>query len=846
MCDRGLTLRELNFTYPDGGAPALRNIDLNIAPGEFVVLCGPSGGGKTTLLRQLKPALAPHGARGGQILLGGEDIYTLDPRAQASRIGFVLQHPEEQLVTDKVWHELAFGLESLGVPGPAIRRKVAEMAAFFGIQDWLHREVDSLSGGQKQLVALASVMALDPELLLLDEPTSQLDPVAASDFLATLGRLNRELGLTVILTEHRLEEALPLCHRALVLDGGALLADGTPAQVGRALLEGGHRMFRSMPTPMRVWAGAGGEGECPLTVGEGRLWLEERRSSLKPVPLHGYARGGEPAVRMDGVWFRYEEDSPDVLRDFHLEVPSGAIFALMGGNGAGKSTALTLAAGLRKPYRGEVRVRGRVGVLPQQPQSLFVRKTVREELEDMGGDPAAVADLCEIGHLLNAHPFDLSGGEQQRVALAKILLLSPEILLLDEPTKGMDAAFKDKLAAVLQRLRNGGATILMVSHDVEFCAENADRCAMLFDGAIVSEGTPEEFFPGNRFYTTAAHRMARHLLPQAVTAEDVIASCGGTVEERDYAPAKLPPRPNTGPAERPPLSKKRKWAALLLFLLSLAVAYWGLQGEQWDQVAGTLGFSVLALCSLTVLRLGRSQREPLPQRPPSPGGKLALLSVCLLAPLTLWAGHRFLADQSMYLIALLLMAETALPFVVNFEKRRPKARELVLIAVLTAVAVAGRVAFAAIPQFKPLLAVAIVSGAALGCETGFLVGAASMLVSNFYLGQSPNTPFQMFAAGLIGFLGALLFRKLLEPGRVELAVYGFLATLLIYGGIMNPVVLLVSGQPITAGALGAVYLSGLPMDLIHGASTAFFLGAAGPELLEKVARVRRKFGLLEG
>ena len=248
------TLKHLSFAYPQQDKKAVEDLSLTIHAGEFVTLCGPSGCGKTTLLRQLKPALAPHGVLEGEILFENTPVRELTLREQSARIGFVLQNPDNQIVTDKVWHELAFGLESLGFDTPTIRRRVAEMASFFGIETWFYKDVSQLSGGQKQLLNLAAIMAMQPSVLILDEPTSQLDPIAASDFLATVGRINRELGTTVICTEHRLEEVFPYSHRVLVMDEGRLIADGTPAQVGQALKQAGHRMFASMPTPMQVYA----------------------------------------------------------------------------------------------------------------------------------------------------------------------------------------------------------------------------------------------------------------------------------------------------------------------------------------------------------------------------------------------------------------------------------------------------------------------------------------------------------------------------------------------------------------------------------------------------------------
>ena len=556
------TIENLSFTYPGQTAPAIDRLTLTVPEGAFLVLCGPSGCGKSTLLRQLKPALAPHGVRQGRILFRDAPLEQVDQRTQAARIGFVQQSPENQIVTDKVWHELAFGLESLGTDTPTIRRRVAEMAAFFGIEDWFYRDVAELSGGQKQLLNLASVMAMQPDVLILDEPTSQLDPIAASDFLAVLGKINRELGTAVVLTEHRLEEAFPLATAVAVMDRGRLLCTGTPQQVGRQLKTLGHGMFLAMPAAMRIWASVETEAPCPVTVREGRGFLRRYAAErpLGPLPREEEHPRREPVITARGVWFRYEPDSPDVVKGLDLTLGRGEFLALLGGNGAGKSTTLRLLSGMKKPQRGEISLRGRMGMLPQNPQTLFVKKTVREDLfEIFSGTKtprprqeervARMTALCRLEDLLDRHPYDLSGGEQQRAALAKVLLLEPEILLLDEPTKGLDAEFKQTFALILRTLLRQGVSLLMVSHDVEFCARYAHRCALFFDGGVVTEAAPRDFFSGNSFYTTAANRMARSLEPRAVTPEDVMAACGGTAPPEPPLPGAVsggPMKPRVG------------------------------------------------------------------------------------------------------------------------------------------------------------------------------------------------------------------------------------------------------------------------------------------------------------
>ena len=363
-------IEDLTFFYPQQTRAALEQVTLTVEEGAFLVLCGPSGCGKSTLLRQLKPALAPHGTRQGRILFRETPLEQVDARTQAARIGFVQQSPENQIVTDKVWHELAFGLESLGEKTDAIRRRVAEMASFFGIEGWFHKSVTELSGGQKQLLNLASVMAMQPDVLILDEPTSQLDPIAASDFLAVLGRINQELGTAIVLTEHRLEEAFPLATAVAVMDGGRVLKTGTPAQVGQCLRQQGHRMFLAMPAAMRIWAAVDSGEPCPVTVREGREFLRRfmQENPLRPLPPERAYSRGEAVLQAEGVTFRYEQTGPDVVKGLDLTLHKGEFLALLGGNGAGKSTTLGLLAGLRKPQRGQVTVSGSLGMLPRIPR----------------------------------------------------------------------------------------------------------------------------------------------------------------------------------------------------------------------------------------------------------------------------------------------------------------------------------------------------------------------------------------------------------------------------------------------------------------------------------------------
>ena len=871
------TIRNLNFAYPEQEKNAITDLSLSVQPGEFLVLCGPSGCGKSTLLRQLKTVLAPHGRRSGEILFDGRNLDSLDQREQAETIGFVQQSPENQIATDKVWHELAFGLESLGCDTPTIRRRVAEMASFFGIQTWFYRQVKDLSGGQKQLLNLASVMVLQPKVLILDEPTSQLDPIAASDFLATLGKINRELGTTIILTEHRLEEAFSFASRVAVMDGGKLLCTGTPAEVGAELKSSGNAMFLAMPAAMRIWAASDSKATCPISVCDGRNWLLDyaKTHELQSVPEENKnAPDTETVVSAQELWFKYDKDLPDVVKGLSLELHKGEFLALLGGNGTGKTTTLKLLANLKKAYRGELAITGSVGMLPQNPQALFVKSTVRADLLEILPKPerkterlAQVVSLCKLTELLDRHPYDLSGGEQQRAALAKILLLNPDVLLLDEPTKGLDAEFKQVFGQILRTLQASGVAILMVSHDIEFCAKYADRCALFFDGNIVTESTPKTFFSGNSFYTTAANRIARDVLPDAVTPEDVIAACGGAVEPEAALPEyqRIPPAPEKEMRTVKKLPVWRKLLAAVSGAASLALIAQAIGVTDLTKLVDANGMTALAggqlklygilLAALLVfaLSIGRKAdrpdyliQTPVEKRKLKKRTVTATLLILLLIPLTLFVGVYYFAGRKYYFISLLILLECMLPFFLIFEGRKPQARELVLIAVLVALNVAGRAAFFMLPEFKPVVAMTILAGVAFGGETGFLVGAMTMLVSNMLFSQGPWTPWQMFAMGIIGWLAGVLYRKgVLRRGRLSLCIFGVIASTVVYGGIMNPASALMWAHTINWNIIKSYYLTGVPIDLVRAIGTFFFLWLGAEPMLEKLDRIKTKYGLAE-
>ena len=557
----------LKFSYPNQLKKALNNINFSIDEGDFVLICGESGCGKSTLLRHLKPELSPHGQVSGDIYYYSQKINDYSSKQLASEIGYVLQNPDSQIVTDKVWHELAFGLENMGLDTQSIRLRVAEMASFFGIQGWFRKNVNDLSGGQKQLLNLASIMAMQPKILILDEPTSQLDPIAAKDFIDTLVRINKELSTTIIMTEHNLEDIYSVCDKVIVMEDGKVICNDTNYKVVDILSgDKNHKMFKSLPTPSKIYNQLNeyleGANKSPLTVKDCRQWLNDSMDEVTITKLDDTEteiniskKDREIAIELKDVYFQYNKISEPTIRDLSFKVYKGEIYSILGGNGTGKSTTLSLVARQRKPQRGKIFINNieikkynnkslyenNLALLPQNPQSLFVFETVREDLEEVlilqnkdreyiDKEVKRVSKLLDIEHLLEHHPYDLSGGELQRAGMAKVMLLNPKIILLDEPTKGLDAYCKEEIGKMLMKLRDMGVAIVVVSHDIEFSARYSDRCAMFFDGSIVSEGTPREFFLGNNFYTTVSNRIARNIFEDTLIYEDVVSLCKKNIE----------------------------------------------------------------------------------------------------------------------------------------------------------------------------------------------------------------------------------------------------------------------------------------------------------------------------
>lgn len=545
-------IKNLTFTYPESIHPALDNVNITINKGEWLLICGKSGCGKTTLLKHLVSVMAPQGKLSGDVIYNGKPLNAVDRLTQSLDIGYVMQNPDNQIVTDKVWHELAFGLESLNYSQSKMSLRISELADYFGIREWFDKNVSELSGGQRQILNLASVMAVNPSVLILDEPTSQLSSEAAQEFLMLLKKIQKDFGTTIITVEHRLESVYELSDHIVLLEEGKVLLDGDRRYAAKNIQA--YDYFDAMPVPVRLFSRLKpDEDNLPMNVNEARIMLSEY---LKDKDITGckmmyddqslFDKNNETVIKASNVWFRYDKKSPDILKDLNFSVQKGTLTCILGGNGVGKTTLLSVLTGAGKPHSGSVRIKGKnikkwdenalyghvLGVLVQNPETMFIKDNVLEDLNShaklYGVSSERVKELTklmDIEHLLNMHPYDLSGGEKQRCALCKVLIPEPEILILDEPTKGYDGYYKKKLACIFKELLKRGITILMVSHDVEFCAEYADICALFFDGNIKAACGTRDFFAGNIFLTTAANRIARDYFPLAITTEDVISHC---------------------------------------------------------------------------------------------------------------------------------------------------------------------------------------------------------------------------------------------------------------------------------------------------------------------------------
>lgn len=973
-----IELKKLSFRYSGEDKEILSDIDLAIEEGGFYVICGASGSGKSTLLRQLKTSLQPVGQRSGRILYYGRDLEEVSQYTQSAKIGFVFQNPDTQIVTDKVWHELAFGLESIGMPQDMIRVRVAEMASYFGIQNWFYQSTDTLSGGQKQLLNLASVMVMHPKVLLLDEPVSQLDPIAAADFMATIHKLHAEFGITVIMAEHSLEEVAAYVDEVIFMKEGRLIAKGKMEELGNILETHDPSMEEILTVPMQIARGYEKlqkkkedtafttNDRIPYTVALGQKWMAQRFPLAKQEEIKGFPftkqeetekfafakqeeaqrflgakqeeegrftsvkqkekkslpakdpkkqnRGKRSfdgkkipfAIQCTELCYHYPQADVDVVDHLSLFVEEGAIFALMGGNGSGKTTTLHLLGGLLKPQKGTIEFFGKsltkykekelrngiLGVLPQDPTTLFVRKTVEEDLYEVLEDQKEqnqiktffgetkqeiwqnVIALLGIEDLLKKHPYDLSGGEQQKAALAKVLLRQPAILLLDEPTKGLDAGSKKRLGELLVGLSQKKVTILMVSHDIEFCAKYATKTGLFFDGNIASMQDTKEFFVENHFYTTAANRMCRNYFPDVVTVQDAIRVCTDTdIEDCNEFVLKaveqekaVQEKNNQNKAEQDKIeqekvqqnkmqqdkeeqkkdeqSKNEQEKAKQDRTEGLSAENINGNKNEISGKASVQNSDSDAVTERTKERIA-TERENSKHSVDTKQILSVVLTELIGIPLCIAIGFFFFGDRKYLFISMMTAVLSCIPFWTSLSRGKYSAKKVVLIAVLVAIATAGRSVFFMFPGIKPMAAVVIVTGISLGAEAGFLTGSLTMLLSNMLFGQGPWTPWQMFSMGLIGLLAGLLAaagKERMEK-RSSLCLLGLISPLVIYGGIMNFASLLMMSYTINKESIIAIYLSGIPMDMLHAVSTVVFLAVGGKPMLEKIERVKKKHGI---
>lgn len=942
-----IELKKLSFRYSGEDKEVLSDIDLAIEEGGFYVICGASGSGKSTLLRQLKTSLQPVGQRSGRILYYGRDLEEVSQYTQSAKIGFVFQNPDTQIVTDKVWHELAFGLESIGMPQDMIRVRVAEMASYFGIQNWFYQSTDTLSGGQKQLLNLASVMVMHPKVLLLDEPVSQLDPIAAADFMATIHKLHAEFGITVIMAEHSLEEVAAYVDEVIFMKEGRLIAKGKMEELGNILETHDPSMEEILTVPMQIARGYEKlqkkkedtafttNDRIPYTVALGQKWMAQRFPLAKQEEIKGFSftkqeetekfafakqeeaqrflgakqeeagrftsvkqkekkslpaknpkkqnRGKRSfdgkkipfAIQCTELCYHYPQADVDVVDHLSLFVEEGAIFALMGGNGSGKTTTLHLLGGLLKPQKGTIEFFGRslakykekelrngiLGVLPQDPTTLFVRKTVEEDLHEVLEEQNQIKTffgetrqeiwqnviaLLGIEDLLKKHPYDLSGGEQQKAALAKVLLRQPAILLLDEPTKGLDAGSKKRLGELLVGLSQKKVTILMVSHDIEFCAKYATKTGLFFDGNIASMQDTKEFFVENHFYTTAANRMCRNFFPDVVTVRDAIRVCTDTdIEDCNEFVLKEVEQEKAVQEKNNQNKSEQDHAWMSCQAEGTAIGKISGNKNEISGKASVQNSDSDAVTERTTTERIATERENSKHSVDTKQILSVVLTELIGIPLCIAIGFFFFGDRKYLFISMMTAVLSCIPFWTSLSRGKYSAKKVVLIAVLVAIATAGRSVFFMFPGIKPMAAVVIVTGISLGAEAGFLTGSLTMLLSNMLFGQGPWTPWQMFSMGLIGLLAGLLAtagKERMEK-RSSLCLFGLISPLVIYGGIMNFASLLMMSYTINKESIIAIYLSGIPMDLLHAVSTVVFLAVGGKPMLEKIERVKKKHGI---
>lgn len=803
---------------------ALQNIDFTLKSGDFCVICGKSGSGKSTLLKALAPQITENGEIYGDIRLFGRSAFDISPKESAQTVAFVGQSANDSIVCEKVWQELAFGPQSLGKDESEMHAIIAETASYFGLQSCFDSDVDTLSGGRKKMLSIAAAMTLKPKLLLLDEPLSSLDGKSVSELISMLCRINRELGVTVIIAEHTFTELLNVCTNLLILSGGKAQWFGKPQNIGEYMRTGDVSL---MPTQLKAWNAALKQYPITLSVAECAAAVSDYcgKNNIGEIVCKDEPSFTKIAARAQNVCYKYGKNEPYVTNGLNLTLHYGCITALLGENAAGKSTLMSLIYGSIKPLGkitlysndGKPQKSGGAALMPQDVRIMFTHFSVYDELKAAATDEKSLEDviaLCRLSALQNRNPMDLSGGEQKRLALALMLLSGADILLLDEPTSGLDRDFCRELCNILKWLQQSGKAILITSHDMDFCAECANICAFMFRGKITAISSPHRFFRQNMLYTTAASRISGSSINNVITDGELLyALCG----ENDGKSSGEPQ--NDGTARD--TNDKRGDS----------------NGNSDSNNSDNNGNA--AVTPSTPCRKIKSQ-------PAKRRDKLSVIitavCLCLTAPI-IYFGAVIFGEQAFLATSLCVIMLAMLPFFISFERSRPPAREIALLSVLTAAAVASRAAFCFLPQIKPVAAIVIITGFALGAQSGFLVGAMSMLLSNIFFGQGPWTPWQMLAMGLVGFAAGLFGRLKISRNPIAAAIFGFICTLVIYGGIVNPSTAILAHSPLKISVFALYYLQGLPMDIIHAASTFMFLLMFTNPFMKILSRIKLKFAI---
>lgn len=500
--------------------------ELEFYSGEFIAISGDSGSGKTTLLKKIAQNL----------------------KENKISVGFVLQDVDAQIITDKVWHELCFSLENEGLKKEAMSVRIAEMANYFGLQSFIDNDISTLSGGQKQLLNLASVMATCPEVLILDEPTSQLDPMVSEVLLKIIKKINDDFGTTIIICDYRIEEIFDYCDKYGFLNNGKIEFYGTTEELLKFVYKSNSELKFYLPVPTRIFY----EGELDrfhkfdriVSVRDCRNLIENTfKNNSSEIKTNNKIDFGDCIIKAKNIWFRYKRNEKDIVRDLSINIPRKKITAIVGGNGSGKTTFLKLLAGILTQYSGKINLDkislnnrfSDILLLPQNPKNVLSKNSVLEELAEMFSEGQTINDseikkivlCCRLDNLINVHPFDLSVGEIQRLVFAKVLIKNPKILLLDEPSKGMDNAYKYEFSKMLKKCTEKGMTIIFVSHDIEFTAYTADYVGLMFNGRIDSLSNTVDFFSSNNFYSTISNKICRKVFPNVITIDDAINSIKG-------------------------------------------------------------------------------------------------------------------------------------------------------------------------------------------------------------------------------------------------------------------------------------------------------------------------------